>query len=65
MVLRAALEAGRRSGENNCWITCAVGNCSAHRLYERIGFTLLGAGSNEECIAKFFTPGFEVLNFVY
>jgi ribosomal protein S18 acetylase RimI-like enzyme len=65
MVLRAALEAGRASGENNCWITCAVGNCSAHRLYERIGFTLLGAGSNEECIAKFFTPGFEVLNFVY
>lgn len=65
LVLRAAIEAGRENGQNNCWITCAVGNSSAHRLYDRIGFTLLGAGYNEECIAKLSTPGFEVLNFAY
>ena len=64
-VLRAAVERGREYGQDKCWITCAVGNTPAHRLYERIGFGLIGAGNSKLCLEKIGTPGFEVLEIKY
>jgi translation initiation factor 4G len=74
-ILRAAVEAGREAGReareaghagcDSCWITCAVGNDGACKLYERVGFTVLGEGNSDLCMKNIFTPGFEVLEYKY
>mmetsp|Transcript_9098 Transcript_9098/g.13695 ORF Transcript_9098/g.13695 Transcript_9098/m.13695 type:complete len:223 (-) Transcript_9098:304-972(-) len=61
LALRAAVEAGREKDLNSCWITCAVGNDGACRLYERVGFKVIGEGNSEQCMAVLATPGFKVL----
>lgn len=43
-------------------ITCAVGNEGARRLYERVGFRLVGQGESEQCMAAIRCSGFYVLS---
>jgi ribosomal protein S18 acetylase RimI-like enzyme len=50
-------------GENRRYlITCAVGNDTAKRLYERLGFHAVGQGSSEECMKAINCTGFHVLS---
>eukprot|EP01039_Chlorochromonas_danica_P002600 gene2600-2843_t len=61
-VLRSLLAEGKASsGCKKALITCAIGNDRAKRLYERVGFTVVGQGSSEIAMEKLGSPGFYLL----
>eukprot|EP01034_Spumella_vulgaris_P026274 gene26274-32829_t len=60
-VIKAVLEEGKKSGVKKALITCAVGNNAAKRLYEKLGFELVGEGHSEECQAALGSSGFYLL----
>jgi ribosomal protein S18 acetylase RimI-like enzyme len=66
LVLRSAIHDGRDKDCDSCWITCAIGNTAALRLYLRVGFQLIGTEKdNSNCEEAIRTPGFHVLELKY
>ena len=50
------------SDERRFLITCAVGNDVAKRLYEKLGFTVIGEGNSAECMQAINCSGFYILS---
>ena len=44
-----------------CSLVCAVGNSSALRTYESLGFQSMGQGNSEACMEAIGIPGFCVM----
>lgn len=69
MIVKASMddqESRRESLENSAerryLITCAVGNDVAKRLYERLGYVVVGQGNSAECMKAINCSGFYVLS---
>lgn len=63
MVVTAARDAGLQYPEcSRCWITCSVGNQAAFRLYQQVGFNLIGDGETAPCEGE---VRFHILEYKY
>lgn len=59
---RKHLTADPTAPDRRILITCAVGNDGAKRVYEKLGFKVVGVGSSEECMQSIHCSGFYVLS---
>lgn len=61
-VIKAVLNEGRiRSGCRKAIITCAIGNDAALRVYERLGFAVVGKGESDAALRALGSSGFYLL----
>jgi GNAT superfamily N-acetyltransferase len=62
LVVQAVLDEGRiNSGCRKALITCAIGNEAAKRVYERLGFEVVGKGESRDALLALGSPGFYLL----
>jgi len=59
---RKFLTADPAAPDRRFLIICAVGNDGAKRVYEKLGFKVVGAGSSDECMQAIHCSGFYVLS---
>ncbi len=64
-VIKAVLEEGKKTECKKVLITCAVGNDAAKRLYEKLGFKVVGQGSSEKAQEVLGSSGFNLLCLYY
>lgn len=60
-VTLAAAAAGNGTGLRTCGINVATGNDGARRVYERMGFRLIGTGDSDDCEEAIGVRGFHIL----
>ncbi len=60
-VIEEQLNIGRKTESFKALITCAIGNDGAKRIYEKLGYQVVGQGTSEQCLAALGSPGFCLL----